>query len=834
MGEQWAAGRRGPDPAFGIGRGFRLHSATSADAPRPAEPTFLHAPHRRQTPDHPCLGPLLVGLVTLLAALTSPTAARAQGIDPEGRPIAAIEVQGLEQVDQKLVRNQIRAQVGQPYDAETVRQDIVRITHLGRFSEVSAEVQPADDGAVTLTYLVQEQPLLSDVRVVGNKALSDQDLLSKVQLRPGDPVDPFLIDRGQQRIITAYEDQGYFVANVNVDEKLLREQNILIYRVREGPLVRIRGIEFEGNQTYTAGQLNAQIKSDEYFPIFKSGALNRDQLELDAASVRDFYRARGYLDAQVGRRIDLSPDQEDAVVTFVVREGPRYTVAGVRVEGNALFADEQVKRRMALNRGDVFSQDKVQASQNALETMYGGLGFMETQVQIARLFHADQPKVDLVVEITEGAVSRVGTVTLRGNELTQDKVILRQVRGMTPGRPFERAGVEQTRQRLNESSLFSEAQVTLLGDEQDEVRDVLIEVTERSTGSLNFGAGISSDLGVVGAISMSQRNFDITDTPDSFGEFITGRAFRGAGQYFGLNLQPGNETSRYSVTFREPYLFESDYFLDTEFFYFQRIRSDYDEERLGTRIGVGQRFGDVWSASVRMRANTVDITDIDNDAPVDVFAVEGDNLLTGLGFNLERNTTDSQLFPTRGNKWTLGLERVGAFGGDFDFTRLRTSFQQFWTVDEDFFGRKSVLSARAEVGYIFEDNEAPVFERFYAGGHRSFRGFEHRGIGPRGIRADTGALGEDAIGGDWMMLAGVQYNIPIYQEVLRGVVFTDMGTLEDSPGLSNWRVSVGTGLRIKVPFLGRAPFALDFAFPIVKEETDETQVFSFDVAIPLR
>lgn len=777
---------------------------------------------------------LLHCMLCLLASVSFTAAARAQGVDPANRPISQINIQGLVEVSDQLVRNQIRSEVGEPYNPRTVEQDIVRITHLGRFSAVKASVQSAPDGSVGLTFIVQEQPLLADVQTVGNKAISDQELLSSVLLRSGDPVDSFLIERGIQRIEDLYEDKGFFVADVTVDEELLEESNILIYRVREGPKVRIRGIRYQGNTTYTDKQLQAQIKSKPAFPIFRSGDLSREQLELDAASIRQFYQDRGYLDAQVGRRIELSPDQRSAVVVFVIEEGTQYLVDSVRVEGAQLFAHEQILLNMALRQGDVYSEDKVRRSIDSLRQMYGSLGFLSTSIQIERLFHSDQPRVDAVVKIDEGNASLVGTVSIRGNDLTRDKVILRQVRGMTPGRPFDRNGVEKTRRRLNETPLFDESTVTILGEPTDEVRDVLIEVKERNTGSINLGAGVSSDVGVIGAIDVIQRNFDITDLPESATELVTGRAFRGAGQYFALTLQPGNEASRYAINFREPYLLETDYFLDTSLFYFTREREDWDEQRVGAAFGIGQRFGDVWSASIRARVNQVDISNIEPDVPVDVFAVEGDSILTGLGFTVERNTTDSIIFPTRGSKSEFGIERVGALGGDYDFTTLSGSYRQFWTVDEDFFGRKTVISARVEAGYILEDGEAPVFERFYAGGHRSFRGFSYRGVGPRGIRNDTGLLGDDPVGGEWLLLGGAQYNFPVLGDTLRGVLFTDMGTVQEDIGVDDWRVSVGTGVRIKIPFLGQAPFALDFAIPVLKQSGDDTQLVSFDLSLPLQ
>ncbi|HEX7010964.1 MAG TPA: outer membrane protein assembly factor BamA, partial [Phycisphaeraceae bacterium] len=615
--------------------------------------------------------------------------ASAQGIDPAGRPIAQIQIQGLEQVPEQLVRNQIRLRPGDPYDPQTVEQDIVRITHLGRFSQVRAQVQPQPDGSVILTYLVEEQPLLADVQVVGNKAISDQDLLSRVLLRAGDPADPFLIEQGVQQIRRAYEEEGYFVVDVTPDQELMQESGILIYRIREGPKVRIRAIQFEGNETYSEAELRSKIRSKTYFPILRQGELNREQLELDAARVRDFYRDRGYLDAEVYRRIDLSPDQRSAVVTFVVEEGPQYLVQSIRIEGTQLFPVEQILRAMELRQGGVYSAQQVQQSIDAIRDLYGQLGFLDTSVEIHPLFHQDQPRVDVVVSVEEGRPSLVGKVAVRGNDVTKDKVILRQVRGMTPGRPFDRTGLDKTRQRLMESPLFSESTVTVLGEPGDPVRDVLIQVEEQTTGSLTFGAGVSSDAGVIGAIDLVQRNFDIADVPESAGELFTGKAFRGAGQYFALTIQPGSEVSRYAVNFREPYLLESDYFLDTQLFFFTRELESYDEQRLGGAIGLGQRFGDVWSASVRARATEVELSELEPSVPVDVVAVEGASLVTGLGFVLERNTTDSALFPTEGSAWELGIERVGALGGDFDFTRLTTSLKQFWTVDEDFFGRRT-------------------------------------------------------------------------------------------------------------------------------------------------
>lgn len=771
-------------------------------------------------------------LAFMFAFLETVPAAHAQGIDLDDRPIADVRVDGLDRVPEQLVLNQIRLQKGAPYDSTIVQEDIVRITQLGRFASVQAKIEPQQDGSIILTYVVTEQPLLSDIKITGNKAISQQELLALMLLRPGDPIDQYLIHRGIKQIKQAYKKAGYFATDVSMDQEALNKSNVLSMKVREGPLVRIQQIKFTGNKAYTAKQLRSKIRSNSYVFVLRKGELNREQLDADAALVRDFYHDNGYLDAQVGRRIIISPDQKDAVVEFFIDEGRTYAVDSIRVEGNQIFSQQQIIEAMLIQVGDVFSSELVRRSNQAVTDMYGKLGFIETRVQIDRLFHEKQPKVDLVLTIDEGLPYTVGTISVRGNQLTQDKVIYREVRGLVPGRRFDREGIGLTEDRLEGSSLFSEAKMTVLGTAQDTTRDVLIEVKEANTGSLSFGAGISSDAGLLGAIDLTQRNFDISDMPESVGEFFTGKAFRGAGQFFALTLQPGDEFSRYSVNFREPYIFDTNYSFDTNLFFFNREREDWDEQRTGTALGFGHRFGDVWSVGLRLRAEEIELTEIDPTAPVDVFAVQDDSTITSVGIVIARSTVDSRFFPTRGSRLQLELTRTGALGGDYDFTKLNVEFKNFWTVEEDFFGRKTVVSARVEMGYIFEDNESPIFERFYAGGHRSFRGFRFRGIGPRGIRNDTLTPGDDPVGGDWLFLAGLEYNYPIYQDVVRGVVFLDSGTVQKKFGFKKYRVAIGAGLRLKVPFLGQAPFALDFAIPVSDEPGDESQAVSFDLALP--
>lgn len=771
------------------------------------------------------------------------SSAWAQGVDVAGRPVAEVKVIGCKTVDPQLVLNQVRIEPGRPYDPKTVSRDIENITRLGRFKPpVKVDVKQNADGSVTVFYLVEEQPVLADVQVVGNKALTDQELLALVVLRGGDVQDEFLIKRGRRQIVEAYRDAGYFLSNVEVDEQTLEESSVLVFRVREGPRVKVRDVEFRGNKVFTNDQLDSKIGTQEYFFLLEKGELSDEKLDKDIASLRGFYSERGYIDVRVGRRIELSDDQKSARVVFEIDEGRQYRVGNITLRGTAIFSEAQIREAMPLKVGSVFSANTVKNSTEAVSNLYGRIGYLSreeggsTAVAIQRVPRPDEPVIDLIVNVREGKRYIVGDVIIRNNQQTQDKVIRRQLRGLEPGRPYDRPAMKLSEQRISDSSLFNEAKITIQGSPDDEVRDALVEVKEGRTGSLSFGAAVNSDAGIFGAIDLTQRNFDIADYPESWDEFISGQAFRGAGQSFRISLQPGQEVSNYSVSFSEPYLNDSDYFLSTSLFWrtrdYDNNEGNYNEERLGGTVGLGKRFGDVWSATINAQYQQIEIFDLAPDAPVDAYAVEGNSALDSVAFAVVRNTTDSRIFPTQGSLTRAGIERFGLLGSDYTFTSFTARYNKFWTVHEDFFGRRTVLSIRAQVGYIFEDGEAPFFERYFAGGHSSFRGFRFRGVGPRGIRNDTGVLGDDPVGGDWTFLLGTEYNFPIYEEYIRGVFFVDSGTVQEDFGLDEYRVSVGAGVRLLLPFLGQAPFAFDLALPLMKEEGDETRVFSFSLALP--
>ncbi len=348
--------------------------------------------------------------------------------------------------------------------------------------------------------------------------------------------------------------------------------------------------------------------------------------------------------------------------------------------------------------------------------------------------------------------------------------------------------------------------------------DIDIYVNEARTGRLMFGVGVNSDAGVVGSVILNENNFDIARFPTSFDDLIYGNAFRGAGQRFRLELVPGSTVSRYLVSWSDPYFLNSNYSVGVNGFYYQRFFDDWDEQRAGGRIQLGRQLTQQWSIASALRLEEVEISEPNVPTPSLLADVLGSNFLSTVRFSVAHDTRDSPFIPGEGHFVEAAYEQ--GFG-DFVYPRAEAEARQFFTLYSrpDGMGRH-ILSVGGNLGWT--DSGTPIFERYYAGGFQTFRGFQFRGVSPRQLGT--------RVGGRWMMLGSVEYLFPMLaNETIQGVAFSDLGTVEEDVGLEDFRVTVGLGLRVTIPAMGPVPLAFDFAVPLAKEDEDDTRVFSFYV-----
>ena len=782
--------------------------------------------------------------IVILIALFSTISHSSGSTELDDRLISAIEIQGLQRVKEQFVLNNIRTTVGSPFNQTVVQDDVRRLNRLGRFKPIESKVILQSDGTVHVVFVLTEQQIIVRVYVAGNKAASDRDLISLVPMLPGIARDTFLIDRGRRAISERYRKLGYYQVEVEVDEAELDDAGVLIYDIMEGPRVRVKSVHFEDNEAFTDKQLSAEIETSIAVPFVRRGELDEYIVDADVATLIQFYHDRGYLETRVDQKIQLSADNESASVTFQIfeGEGSQYTVGKILTQtiyGQPLinFSAEGIAALIPIKRGDVLNIIDIRNAEKVIIDAYGALGHIDMRVQ-TYMIHTEQESVaDLLFEVSEGEYAKVGLVKIMNNYLTKDEVIRGRLK-LTPGRLFDGAETDRARDRLRKTRIFNDVKVKIQPEDPNNpgIRDVVIEVKEMRTGSMNFGLMAGSDDGVMGTISLNQRNFDIADLPESWSEFWQGRAFRGAGQGFSMAFQPGDEVFNYQVSLNEPRFLQTDYAVGGSVGYTRRVFNEYNEEKFYSKAYVARRFGDIWSGRVSLTANRVELTDIENDVPLEIFNDRGPASVDAISLAATRTTLKAAGGPrddqriVKGSRLELGISQYGIFSSDYTFTKSMVNYTKYFTVDKDFIGRRTTLRLDGKMGYIF-GGDAPTFESYYLGG-RSFRGFDFRTVSPKGTPRFVGGSTDVPIGGDWKIFIGAQYEMPVAGTFLSTVFFVDSGTVTDSPGFDEYRVSVGTGLRLYIPQLGQAPLAFDFGFPVVKQEGDVKKVFSFSIQMP--
>ena len=354
--------------------------------------------------------------------------------------------------------------------------------------------------------------------------------------------------------------------------------------------------------------------------------------------------------------------------------------------------------------------------------------------------------------------------------------------------------------------------------------DVIVNVQETQTGRFMIGAAVNSDAGLTGQIVIDEQNFDWRAWPNSVEDFLNGQAFRGGGQRLRIEALPGDEVQRYMIQFSEPYLAGTRITFNLSGYFFDRRYFDWDENRLGVRTGLGYRISPDLSIAGGIRAERVRITDprVPVGTVPELDEALGQSELYSGNISLTHDTRDISFAPTQGHYFRFNYDQVF---GSFDYGRGEIDWRRYFLVTERPDG-----SGRHVLGFSnkfsLSGSETPIYENFFAGGHATLRGFEFRGASPE--------VASVTVGGRMMFLGSVEYLFPITaDDMLKGVVFCDYGTVEEDTDVdwNDFRVALGAGLRVSIAAMGPAPIALDFAVPVSKAGTDDTQSFSFFVGV---
>jgi outer membrane protein insertion porin family len=768
-------------------------------------------------------------LCSFVLVLLCTTQAFSADVNDFNVPIAAIHVDGNVSVKVPEILARVRARPGDIFNPAVVTEDTKRIAELKGIEYCYYNTRPVD-GKIDLTFVVVEKNIVRKISFKGNKAYSDKKLKDKLGFKVGDYLDPVLAQTYTSTIAEYYRKEGYPDVEVSLDKTNI-SQGKVVYDVNEGPRVKIVAINFSGNKNLRTGELRKTIKSSTrswvIFPkYYKEEELNEDVILLTKA-----YQRKGYLNAKIEARRQFTADRQKLRIIFVIEEGVAYKVEDYVFTGNQQFDEQKLVSQLKLLKGQTYNEQLAESDTKGLVKLYKENGFIDAIVERGIKFVSDKT---IAVEYTvkEGDRFRIGQITITGNEHTQDKVV-RRILDEYDFQPGKWYNADITRGD-GKGSLEKNVQQMLLTEREGATisptgktpgqKDALVNIIEGKTGMVMLGAGVSSDSGVIGQLTFEQRNFNINDPPKNLEDFITGNCFRGGGQTLRISLQPGTEVSQYYVDFTEPYLNDKPVALELAGSSWERYRESYLEGRLKGFVGLDERFRDKWHHSLGFRGENVTVHSIDYDAPKEIKAVRGDNVLAGVRLGAGRDLTDDRFNPKTGENYDFGYEQVT---GDFTFGIASATYRRYFTIAEDLAERKTVLATKLLAAATVGD--APPFEKFYAGGTGLYgiRGFEYRGVSTRGLQTDVNHPHRgDPIGSDWIFLASAEVTVPLVSDSVSWLIFVDSGTIDTG----GYRASAGTGLQIMIPqWFGPVPMRFEFASPLMKSEGDKTQVFSFSV-----
>jgi outer membrane protein assembly complex protein YaeT len=722
----------------------------------------------------------------------------------------------------------VHTKPGQEYSDAVAQKDIERLASAHLCRPLTVRTEPTTDGRVNVIFVVREfRSVVREVVFKHAKHVDVKELQTMTRVRRGMPLDTTLNQLACYEIQEFLKKKGYYFANVSLEEGYHESHERVVFNITEGPKVRVRAIYFVGQKELaTAARLRTQIDSSRSFLQTFGGDFNDELVKNDVFKLEEYYRNNGYQKVNVARELQFSDDFKFVDVVFHIQEGVRFRVQDFTVEGSKNFPREELQSIVTVKKGEFYNAGTVTKNISYLNDYVSWRGY-QTDVKMIPTEVPDAPgMVRMQFLVEDKPQAKVGEVFIVGNSVTQDRVIRRMLQGIQPGQILrypELRIAEKDLARLNIFEINPELGIrpTVQALESpSEFKDILVKVQETRTGSLMLGAGINSDNGFVGSIVLNERNFDIFRFPTSFADFFDGKAFRGAGQELRIEAVPGTQIQRYTVSVREPFLFDQPYSLLVSGYYRDRIFDEYTEGRTGTRINLGHQFTKEWGGSIGFRAENVNVSNIAAGAPPAYTDAYGPNSIFAPSITVAYDTRDSFLRPTEGGKLEFTYEQVFGTNTFPIFNLEGTRYVTLWQRPDG--SGKHVLMGRSQ--FSWAGNADPVYERFFGGGYMSIRGFEFRGVGPN--------VNGFMVGGQFQFLNSLEYQIPIRaNDNLYFVTFLDSGTVESKLSIHDYRVSAGFGLRITVPMLGPVPIALDFGFPIVKAQTDRTQLFSFWVGL---
>ncbi|MFH1011295.1 MAG: outer membrane protein assembly factor BamA [bacterium] len=742
---------------------------------------------------------LLLGFGLLLACQTATAASKLR--------ILGIAIEGNQTTDAGLIRAYSGLAVGKEISGDDVQSAIRQLWALGLFSDIQVLEEREVAEGVYLIVRVAEYPRLEKVELSGNRKLKKDDLESVIGLTPGQVLHQKDVVRLTNRLKAKYASKGFLLATVEPETYTSETtgRQVLKITIKEGKKVAIKRIEFEGNTAYSDKALRKQLKKTRRKTLFRSGEFNDEEFREDLKAVGEFYRGAGYRDFQISSdSASYTKDLRRMILAIRVEEGPIYHYGDITWSGNKLFTQQALEEKLQVRSGDLYNEKKFQQGLQDLGALYYDRGYINASV-----IPAETPRgpdtVDVHLSVAEGTEFKVRRISIEGNTKTKEKVIRREL-VLYPGETFDVSRLRRSIREVTILNYFSNIVPDIVPVSENEV-DLYIKVEEKSTDQAMVSAGYSQRDGFIGTVGFQMNNL------------------LGNGHQFSLDWNFGKVYRSFSISFTEPWLFDTRTLVGASFFDTHRGGSYYgfDEDIIGGSLRLGRRLkwpDDYFRLDYIYR---LDRTEYSNFA--ESFRATNPRGLrenvprisSSLTQIVTRDSRDDPEFPTSGSVNSFRTELTGGpLGGHDQFIKANLSSQWYLPLPLGF-----VLVSLSEVGALDgltrDPRDIPYFDYFFMGGSglslgTSLRGYDERAVGPQS--------GSYAVGGKTLFKQSMELRFPILKNpTIFLLTFTEAGNVwrsfeETNP--TDLKRSVGFGVRLFMPFVGM--IGLDYGLGLDYED----------------
>lgn len=760
---------------------------------------------------------------------------------PTSLTVREIKIEGQRKLEKDAILVRLKTHVGDKYEADSIREDVLSLFRLGYFNDVQVDRQ-INGTTVDLTYRVTEKPSMQEIVFEGNTELKSDELTEPSGIKAYQILNEAKIKEAVEKIQKVYEDKGFFLAKVDSRiEDIKKDESVKVtFTIREGEKVKVKKVQFVGNKKLSDFYLKDRMftKEEGYFSfISSSGAYKQESFERDILALRYTYYNQGYIQAKVERpQVSVTPDKKGIYLTIRVEEGNQYSVGEVDFAGDLLFSKKELFDSIKIDKNGIFAYDVLQKDLGELQAKYGDLGYAYANVIPRWSFNEPEKKVNLIFEIDKGNKVYFGRIDAVGNTKTRDKVLRRELK-IREGELYNETNRRQSLENIQRLGFFDEVNFkTSTPTDRLDVMNVEIVVKERNTGQVQVSAGYGTSSGFTFGGSVQQTNF------------------LGKGQNLGVSLNVAGEYQVYDLSFTEPYFRDTDWSLGARVFQSSNsARADYSERRTGASVSLGHPVTEFTRAYLTYgytasRLSPIFTTNQNGDqillTDYELFPLStasGDaSTVTG---SLEYDTRNDRMRPSRGVFGRLSAANTGALGGNLKYYRTSAEAKYFKNIFWDVVWRNAFTVAK--IGSIDNNQPVPFNELYLLGGPYSLRGYRYGRVGrmvqSNKILADLLAQGTNAsdardraqrfYGGQQQAQLQTELQFPVIREAdMYGVIFYDVGEAEDQLVGSKLYADWGFGLRWFSPI---GPLRFEWGFPLNRDPLyHENGIFEFSIGTP--